>query len=154
MTRNARLVVASLVALLALAAIGLLAWLVFGARPAVAAKRPEAEQAKIDFLLSEIESADATFVRNGSEFDGRKAASHLRTKLFFAGKRVHRMTKLGQLVHSAHDFVTGVASHSEESGKPYEIRPHGGAGRPLADWLLERLRRLEERPTVSATPAR
>ena len=144
MTRNARLVVASLVALLALAAIGLLAWLVFGARPAVAAKRPEAEQAKIDFLLSEIESADATFVRNGSEFDGRKAASHLRTKLFFAGKRVQ----------TAHDFVTGVASHSEESGKPYEIRPHGGAGRPLADWLLERLRRLEERPTVSATPAR
>ena len=144
MTRNARLVVASLVALLALAAIGLLAWLVFGARPAVAAKRPEAEQAKIDFLLSEIESADATFVRNGSEFDGRKAASHLRTKLFFAGKRVQ----------TAHDFVTGVASHSEESGKPYEIRPRAGAARPLADWLLERLRRLEERPTVSATPAR
>jgi hypothetical protein len=144
MTKNARLVVASLVALLALAAIGFLVWLVFGARPAAAAKRPEAEQAKIDMLLSEIENADATFVRNGSEYEGRKAASHLRTKLFFAGKRVQ----------TARDFVTGVASHSEESGQPYEIRPRGGAARPLADWLLERLRRLEERPTLSATPAR
>ena len=145
MTKNARIVVASLVALLALLAVGFLAWLVFGARPASAAKRPAPEQEKIDWLLSEIEHSDATFVRNGSEFTGPKAASHLKSKLFFAGSRVQ----------TARDFISGVCTHSEASGKPYEIRPRGGeAARPLADWLLERLVNLEARPTLSVTPAR
>lgn len=145
MRRSPRFVLlASLLAFLALPGMAALLWLLFGARPAAAAKRPDAEQGKIDWLLSEIERSDAMFVRNGSTYDGPKAASHLRSKLFFAGKRVQ----------TARDFIAGVCTHSEASGKPYEIRPRGGAPRPLADWLLERLNRFEARPTVSATPAR
>lgn len=137
-------VLVSLLALLVLLATAALLWLLVGARPAAAAKRPEAEQAKIDWLLSEIEHSDATFVRNGSAYDGRRAASHLRTKLFFAGNRVQ----------TARDFVAGVCTRSEASGKPYEVHPPVGAPRPLSDWLLERLNSFEARPTVSATPAR
>jgi hypothetical protein len=133
-----------LVSLLALLATGALLGFLLGARPAAAAKRPEAEQAKIDWLVSEIQRSDATFVRNGSAYDGTKAASHLRSKLLFAGKRVQ----------TARDFIAGICTRSETSGKPYEIRPRGEASRPLADWLLERLNQLEARPTVSATPAR
>jgi hypothetical protein len=104
------------------------------ALPLAAAKRPAAEQEKIDWLLSQIERSDATFLRNGAEYDGQKAASHLRTKLFFAGKQVQ----------TARQFIVGVGSHSEASGKPYEIRFNGSTPRPLEGWLLERLAEFEK----------
>ncbi len=108
----------------------------FLALPLAAAKRPASEQEKIDWLLSQIESSDAVFVRNGAEYDGHKAASHLKTKLFWAGNQVQ----------TARAFVVGVCSHSEASGKPYEIRLKGGAPQPLGKWLLERLEAFEKRP--------
>ncbi len=105
------------------------------ALPLAAAKRPASEQEKIDWLLSEIERSDAVFLRNGAEYDGRKAASHLRTKLFWAGKQVQ----------TARDFIVGVCAHSEASGKPYEVRFKVGAPRPLEKWLFERLETFEKR---------
>jgi hypothetical protein len=105
------------------------------ALPLAAAKRPDAEQARIDWLLSEIEHSDAVFTRNGVEYDGRKAASHLKTKLFFAGKQVQ----------TARDFIVGVSAHSEASGKPYEIRLKGAAPQPLEKWLTERLESFGKR---------
>jgi hypothetical protein len=106
-----------------------------------AATRPAGEQEKIDFLISEVQHSQAVFIRNGSEYGGEKAASHLKSKLWFAGKRVQ----------TARDFIMGVASHSEESGKPYEIRVKGAAAtRPLGDWLVERLVEYEK----GATPLR
>ncbi len=105
------------------------------ALPLAAAKRPVAEQEKIDWLLSEIERSDATFLRNGAEFDGRKAASHLKMKLFWAGKRVQ----------TARDFISGVCSHSEASGKPYEVRFKDDTRRPLEKWLFDRLETFEKR---------
>jgi hypothetical protein len=105
------------------------------ALPLAAAKRPSVEQQKIDWLLSEIERSDSAFLRNGAEYDGHKAASHLKTKLFWAGSRVQ----------TARDFVLGVCSRSEASGKPYEIRLKSGTTQPLGTWLLERLEAFEKR---------
>ena len=99
------------------------------ALPAFAASRPAAEQAKIDWLLVEIRDSKATFIRNGNEYDASKAVSHLKTKLLFAGRRVQ----------TARQFIVGVASHSEESGKPYELREPDGKQGPMETWLLERL---------------
>jgi Family of unknown function (DUF5329) len=113
----------------------LLLVLLLVALPLAAAKRPGAEQERIDWLLSEIERSDAAFIRNGAEFDGRKAASHLKTKLFWAGKRVQ----------TARDFILGVCSHSEASGKSYEIRFKDDTRRPLEKWLSERLDAFEKR---------
>ncbi|HKA37031.1 MAG TPA: DUF5329 family protein [Thermoanaerobaculia bacterium] len=96
---------------------------------ALAASRPAAEQAKIDWLLKEIGGSKAVFIRNGKEYEAEKAVSHLKTKLLFAGSRVQ----------TARQFITGVASHSEESGKPYEIRLPGAGQQKLETWLLERL---------------
>jgi hypothetical protein len=96
---------------------------------AAGASRPAGEQAKIDWLLKEIGNSKAVFVRNGKEYEAEKAVSHLKSKLFFAGSRVQ----------TARQFITGVASHSEESGKPYEIRLPGGNLQKLETWLLERL---------------
>lgn len=91
--------------------------------------RPVAEQTKIDFLLGEVKASPAIFIRNGREYPASRAASHLSSKLRFAGRRVQ----------SAKQFIVGIASHSEESGKPYEIRWPDGRRQPLAEWLLERL---------------
>ncbi len=112
------------------------------AATAFAASRPAAEQAKIDWLLEQIRTSDAVFIRNGSEYDGVKAASHIKSKLWFAGDRVK----------TAKDFILGVASKSEASGKPYEIRPKGAtATKPLGAWLFER---LAERDKAEAEAAK
>ena len=104
--------------------------------------RPVAEQTKIDFLLGEVKASPATFIRNGRAYPAGRAASHLSTKLKFAGRRVQ----------SARQFIVGIASHSEESGKPYEIRWPDGRREALAKWLLERLE-FYERENVPGVPS-
>lgn len=99
------------------------------ASSAVGASRPAAEQVRIDWLLAEIGNSNATFIRNGKEYDASKAVSHLKTKLLFAGRRVQTVRQ----------FIVGVASRSSESGKPYEIRLPDGRQSPMEVWLLERL---------------
>jgi hypothetical protein len=111
-----------------------------GQRFAAAANRPAPEQEKIDYLLAQVRGSDAVFIRNGTEHDGPAAAAHLKSKLWWAGKRVQ----------TARDFILGVASHSEQTGKPYEIRPRNAPARPLRDWLLAR---LAEREKAAATPS-
>jgi hypothetical protein len=133
------------IALRALLILLMSASFVFRPPVAAAASRPPAEQEKIDWLLALVRTSDAVFVRNGSEYDGAKASAHLKSKLFFAGSRVQ----------TARQFVVGIASRSEQSGKPYEIKPKGSPSRPLGEWLLERLIEHEheqEKPT--ATPRR
>ena len=77
-----------------------------------AAPDPNASQ-EIEYLISSVEHMqDATFVRNGVSYDARKAASHLRMKLKYAGSNVK----------SAEDFIRMCASRSSISGKPYELR--------------------------------
>jgi hypothetical protein len=108
--------------------------LVLMAFPAIAATRPAEEQAGNNWLLDQIANSKATFIRNGQEYDAAKAVSHLKTKLMFAGKRVQTVRQ----------FIVGVASHSEESGKPYEIRTTDGKQGPMATWLMERLAVYEQ----------
>ena len=109
---------------------------------AFAAQRPAAEQSKIDWLLDQVERSAATFIRNGKEYDAKKAVSHLKTKLLFAGKRVQ----------TARDFIAGIASHSEETGKPYEIRFPDGKTMLVGDWLSARLAALKKDPSLSRRP--
>lgn len=105
--------------------------------------RPAAEQAKLDFLLNEVKKSDDVFVRNGREYSGARAGGHLATKLRFAGKRVQTAT----------DFILGIASKSEETGKLYEVRTREGLREPLRDWLLARLQ-LHEKARPNPTPTR
>ena len=101
---------------------------------AIAAARPAAEQKRIDWLIEEVRHSKGVFIRNGGEYPAAKAVSHLKFKLLMAGKRVQ----------TAKDFIEGVASHSEESGKPYQIRLPGGTARSMKDWLYERLAEYEK----------
>jgi len=103
--------------------------LLFFVSALLAATRPEEEQEKIDWLLAEMKNANAIFIRNGKEYNGEKAASHVKSKLWFAGKRVQ----------TVREFIVGVASSSEETGRPYEICRKDGTQEALEKWLLERL---------------
>jgi hypothetical protein len=105
--------------------------------------RPPAEQVKIDFLLNEVTKSGDVFVRNGREYSGVRASGHLARKLRFAGKRVQ----------TANDFILGIASKSEETGKLYEVRTREGHREPLRDWLLARLQ-LHEHAHPNPTPTR
>ncbi|HEX9689325.1 MAG TPA: DUF5329 family protein [Thermoanaerobaculia bacterium] len=109
--------------------------------------RPVTEQTKIDFLLGEVRSSKAKFLRNGKANGGDRAASHLAWKLRFAGRRVQTVRQ----------FIVGVASHSEETRMAYQVRWPDGRVQPLSEWLLERVDFYEkEHPerSIAAAPSR
>ena len=108
---------------------------------AASAVRPIPEQNKIDYLMREVKASPATFLRNGGEHTGTRAAAHLARKLRFAGKRVQ----------TARDFIVGIATKSEQSGKRYEIRWPDGRLQPLAEWLTARLAIYEKEHRAPAS---
>jgi hypothetical protein len=71
------------------------------------------ESEKIDYLITAIETlGSAQFVRNGTAYDAKAAAGHLRLKLKNAGSRIK----------TAEDFIRYCASVSSVTGTPYQIR--------------------------------
>lgn len=106
----------------------------FSAPVSAASVRPVEEQTRIDYLVGEVKRSSATFLRNGREHTASRAAAHLARKLRFAGRRVQ----------TARQFITGIASRSEESGKPYEIRWPDGRRQRLGEWLTARLAAYEK----------
>jgi len=101
---------------------------VLSAAPALA--QPSAEQARIEYLIESVATLnDARFIRNGVEYDSRKAADHLRAKLRNAGSRVR----------TAEDFILYCAAGSSMSGEKYRIRFADGRTVDTADFLRGKL---------------
>jgi hypothetical protein len=99
------------------------------------------EQQKIQALISSIETLKgAVFIRNGSEYDGKKAADHMRAKLRYAGDKIQ----------TAEEFIDELASKSSMSGRPYQIRLPDGRTVNSADYFHAELRKLEA-PAVPRT---
>ena len=95
------------------------------------------EAQKIQALIASVEHLQgAVFIRNGSEYDGAKAAEHLRRKLDYAGKRIQ----------TAEQFIDKLATGSSMSGKPYKIRFADGHSVESAAFFREQLRKLEAAP--------
>jgi hypothetical protein len=98
------------------------------------AAEPMSEQAKIDGLLSMIESAEGdVFIRNGSEHSAKDAAEHLRNKWKSAGNKIV----------TAEQFIDEIATKSSLTGEPYRIRRAGGAEILAGDYLRGKLHELE-----------
>jgi hypothetical protein len=92
------------------------------------------EQQKIDALIGSVEHLPgAVFIRNGTEYDGAKAAAHLRTKLGYAGKRIT----------TAEQFIDKLATASSMTGKPYLIRFADGHTVESAVFFRDQLKRLQ-----------
>jgi hypothetical protein len=88
------------------------------------------EKKKIEFLLSSVENLKgATFIRNGTEYDGKKAAEHLRMKLQNA-----------LVVETADDFIRLCASKSMITGKPYLIRLSDGKTIKSEEYFRKKLK--------------
>ena len=86
-------------------------------------------KAEIDELISYVGTSGVRFIRNGTEYSGAEGAQHLRDKLAKAGNRVK----------TTEDFITGVASTSYITRKPYLVKFTDGHTQPMGDWLLAHL---------------
>ena len=92
------------------------------------------EKQKIDMLIAYVAKLNgARFIRNGSEYSPAEAADHLRLKLSKAGDRVT----------TAREFINQCASKSSMSGKLYSIRTADGRERPSREVLMEQLAVIE-----------
>ena len=92
------------------------------------------EARKIEQLIVAVEQlGNAKFIRNGSAYDAKKAADHLRLKLREAGDRVA----------SAEDFIVLCGSRSSVSGKPYEIVFDDGKRMTSEAFLRAKLKELQ-----------
>ena len=88
------------------------------------------EKKKIEFLISSVENLKgAKFIRNGSEYNGKAAAAHLRMELQNA-----------LVVQTADDFIRLCASQSYISGKPYMIRLSDGKTIKSEEYFREKLK--------------
>lgn len=86
-------------------------------------------RAEIDELIAYIQKSGVRFIRNGMEYSGTEGAQHLRDKLASAGNRVK----------TTEDFITGIASKSYLSGKPYLVKFPDGRTELAGDWLRAHL---------------
>jgi hypothetical protein len=120
--------------IVALFALCLCAPAALAAAPAESAATPE-ENARIERLISAVENLkDATFVRNGTDYDGKAAADHMRRKWKIVAKDVK----------TARDFIRLVGTKSSQSDKPYVIRFKDGKEIESAKFLSEQLEKLEK----------
>jgi len=105
---------------------------------------PLTEDQKIDALIHSVEVLpDAQFIRNGSAHDGKAAADHLRMKRRFAGSRIH----------TANEFIEGLASRSSETGLPYQIRFANGKTEDASVFLHMVLSHIEAVSSAAPSPA-
>ena len=86
-------------------------------------------KAEIDELISYVQTSGVRVIRNGTEYSGAEGAQHLRDKLGKAGDRVK----------TTDDFITGIASKSYLSGKPYLVKFADGHTQPTGEWLRAHL---------------
>jgi hypothetical protein len=91
------------------------------------------ERGKIEYLINSVaELHDAVFIRNGTVYDSKQAADHLRLKLRNARSRVR----------TAEDFIAYCATASSTSGEKYRIRFADGRIVDTAVFLREKLAAL------------
>lgn len=96
--------------------------------------REAREQARIDFLIHDVEQAKGVvFIRNGTEHASAEAAEHLRMKVNYAGERVK----------TAEDFVKLCASESYLTHQRYKIRLANGKTVDAGEYFTARLREFD-----------
>lgn len=99
-----------------------------------AAPSPDAKR-EINALLNFVERSDCRFIRNGTEYSGGVASTHLKKKLaYLEGKG---------MVESAEDFIELAASKSSMNGKPYQVSCPTGQ-QESRTWLSSELNRLRQ----------
>jgi len=92
------------------------------------------ENIKIELLIQSIEQLEgAQFYRNGSWYDAKTAATHLRMKLSKAGTRVK----------TAHDFIDKIGTESSITGEVYKIKFADGKIITAREYFSSELKKIE-----------
>ena len=92
------------------------------------------EQQKIDYLITSISNLNgAVFIRNGTQYDAKKAAEHLRDKLAYAGDKIS----------TANEFIDQCATASWLSKRKYRIRFMDGQMLDSSSYLHGKLKEYE-----------
>lgn len=86
---------------------------------------------EVTALMGVLETSGCEFERNGSWYDGKRAASHLRRKYEHVRKRT--------TLPDTETFIELAASRSSVSGKPYRVRCGDAAPMESQAWFLARL---------------
>ena len=94
-----------------------------------------AEQARIQRLIAYVEAQTTIrFVRNGSAYSSKDAATFLRKKF----------EKMGEHVTTAQQFIEQIASKSSTTGEVYQIRFQDGRQVSAARFLGDELKRMDD----------
>jgi hypothetical protein len=101
---------------------------------AVPARAAESLEQTIAFLLHRIETADATFIRNGQAHTPQEAVAHVRAKY----------EHFKAQIKTPEDFIRLAATKSLLTGQPYLVRTRDGKETPLSTWLSNALREHRE----------
>ncbi len=113
--------------------------------PAARAEIPAVAKAEIDHLVTYVGDSGCEFYRNGSWYDGKKGAEHLRMKLdWLAGRN---------MIQAAQDFIDKAATQSSMSSLAYKVRCNGAEPVASAKWLGEELARFRAGTTVTTAAA-
>jgi len=84
---------------------------------------------EIAYLVDLVRHSNCTFIRNGTEYDGAKAADHVQQKYDYYRKEIF----------TTEDFIDKAATKSMLSGEAYQVRCPGEAATPSAVWLRTQL---------------
>jgi hypothetical protein len=95
---------------------------------AVPARAAESLEQTIAFLLHRIETADATFIRNGQAHTPQEAVAHVRAKYFKTQ------------IKTPEDFIRLAVTKSLLTGQPYLVRTRDCKEMSLNAWLTDALR--------------
>ncbi|MCC4800654.1 hypothetical protein BCT30_13950 [Enterovibrio norvegicus] len=98
------------------------------AQSAFAATTSERIEHDVMYLISQMEQADCTFVRNGKTYTNLEVAEHLLNKWDYAKDDIESTTM----------FIDEVASKSWFTGKAYKVKC-GGDEITSKVWLTEKL---------------
>ncbi len=102
----------------------------------------ELERQKIQRLITALEEADVTFIRNQKEYTASEGAAHIRQK--------YRTVQ--QKLLSVEQFIENVATRSSATGKDYLIKLPDGSTVKAGDWLREQADKLDEKTERESQP--
>lgn len=95
------------------------------------------EMDKINYLLHSVRDSDLVYVRNGDQFDGKKASRWLRWKMTLPQYKENP-------IDTADEFVNVVSVGSVKTGLPYQVRLPNGRYVNVNTILKTELKMLED----------
>lgn len=92
------------------------------------------QQMEIDFLISYVNNSECIFNRNGIDYKGSEAITHIKRKYDYYKNEI-KTTK---------DFIELAATKSEISGINYTVKCKNSEIQELGKWLLKALSTLRK----------